>query len=214
MNALLALGTGFVVAALVHYASTLIALRKERSRARHQADRLAAYELASQELERALWTWRDVFDHFGAYVKTDPKLDRLLFVLSQKLPGYARELPKLLLPLPASLVDRDNVRAFSYEFEDGRELDQLVKDINDPVFNALWSVRSPAAVAEMFRHGLFLALGYPHAVAAWRPDGVNLELSPFKEPGYPNWGLRPVEALPRSFDGLWKKWRALKPHSR
>lgn len=213
MHALFALGTGFIVAALIHYVSTLIALRKERLRARYQADQLAAYELASEELERAFWTWRDVFDHFGTYVEMDPKLGRLLFLLAQKLPGYARDLPARLLPLPDDIVDRENFRPFSDEFEDGDRIDQLVKDVNDPVFNALWSARTPSAIAEMLRHGLFLAFGYPHAVAAWSPDGVNLKLPAFKEPGYTNWGMRNAESLPKAFDDLWEKWRKLRAHS-
>jgi len=214
MHALLALGTGFVVATLIHYASTLIALRKERLRARHQADRLAAYELVSEELERVLWTWRDVFDHFGTYVEMDPKLNRLLFLLAQKLPRYARDLPARLLPLRTDIVDRESLRPFSDGFEDGERIDHLVRDINDPVFNALWSARTPSAIAEMLRHGLFLAFGYPHAVAAWSPDGVNLKLPTFKEPGYMNWGMRNTESLPESFGGLWEEWRKLRPHAR
>lgn len=212
MHTLLPLVTGFIVTMLIYHVRGL--LRKERQRVQRQADRLAAYELASAELERALWSWRDVFDHFGAYVEMDPKLARLLFLLAQKLPAYARELPNRLMPLHADVIDRNNLRSFSYEFEDGHELGLLVKDINDPVFNALWSARSPSAIAEMLRHGLFLAFGYPFAVASWSPDGVNLKLPPFKEPGYVNWGMRNVESLPQSFGGLWEKWRKLKPHSR
>lgn len=211
MHIFLPLLTGFVVTAFVYFARGV--LRKERMRARYQADRLAAYELASEELERALWSWRDVFDHFATYVEMDPKLARLLFLLANKLPAYARELPNLLRPLSADVVDQSNLRPFTYGFEDGEQLDQLVKDINDPVFNALWSARTPSAIAEMLRHGLFLAFGYPYAVAAWSPDDVNLKLPPFKEPGYMNWGMRNTESLAESFGGLWEKWRKLRPHS-
>jgi hypothetical protein len=207
--------------AVTFFFSTLYAfatLRRDRRSAGQRIafynGRLSAHNLAIDELGRALWSFRNIFDHVGAYLPMDGRLNDLLFRVANQLPAYAQQLPHMLEPLPDHVAPEQRVSVtprLSRELEDGSTIDVLVKSINDPVFNRLWEARTPAALTEMLRHGLFLALGYGHSVAAWSPEGVNLQLTE-KDPGYPNWGCVKLEVLDRHKD-LWTRWRALKTGS-
>jgi len=193
--------------------TTLAALAKLcmlRKRAQRDQRELESYKAAYAELSSVIYSIRNIFDHFDTYVDTDEKLGRFLWQLGMSFPQYVEELPGMLQPLPPgapSEVREGALPSLPFAFRDGRELDKMVNDINDPVFNRLWEIRSPAAIGEMLRHGLFLSFGYTDAVAMWKPDGVNLNIKP-ADVGYTNWGLRPLEAL-RQFDQVWRKWRTL-----
>ncbi|MBC8738588.1 hypothetical protein F6X40_17660 [Paraburkholderia sp. UCT31] len=196
-------------------AAILIKSRVTQASARNELklvkDELTGHEMAVVELATAMLSFRNVFDHFSAYVKMDERLGRLLFLLANSLPAYAESLPQMLLPIPPSapyLNPATAVPEMPWRLQDNEVAAQLVKAINDPVFNALWETRTPSAICEMLRHGLFLAFGYPHSVARWSPEGVNLELPPANDPGYTNWGMLPVERLVPRHQQLWEKWRA------
>ena len=169
---------------------------------------LGGHELANRQLADALWSQRNIFDHIGSYVPMDPRLNQLLFELANALPRYARQLPDILTPIPEYCrenITESTVPDLPREFRDGEGIDLRVKDINDPVFNILWEARTPWAISEMLRHGLFLAFGYTHSVAAWSPEGVNLKVTE-KDPGYTNWGCLKLEAL-KGHKSLWANWR-------
>jgi len=182
---------------------------KERARTLELERRsLEGYKLSHEELSRVSWSYRNMFDHFHAYVPTDEKLAEFVWRLGVTFPRYVEELPHLLRPLPPDVpeaVRETAVPQLPVEFRDGGELDSMVKAINDPVFKRLWEIRTPAAIGEMLRHGVFLSFGYPHSVALWKAEGVNLELK-LGEPGYANWGCRTLESLD-SYRQTWHKWR-------
>jgi len=200
--------------------TTLAALIRNHKLARRAASQqfelklkkseLENFKDAHAELERASWSIRNIFDHFGTYVDADEKLVEFLWRLGTRFPKYVHALPGMLTPLGPQVSQEERNTAkpnLPFEFRDNEELDLMVRAINDPVFNRLWAVRTPAAISEMLRHGIFLSFGYTHAVAAWSPEGVNLEIKNRAEPGYTNWGCRTLESLD-SFDQLWKHWRS------
>jgi len=192
-----------VLATALYFKRSSQGLADHNERLEH---RLAATEVAHEEACRALYTWRNVFDHIGTYVPMDPKLRDLLFAVANEIPMYTRYLSRNL----AYLRDPADARVsfvLTPKLQDGERIDRLVRAINDPVFNVLWASRTPSALSEMLRHGLFLAMGYPHAVAQWAGDGVHLELPAMKSPGYTNWGCRTVQSLPKWVDYMWTQWR-------
>lgn len=205
VNVYCLLTTFFAIACLTGWTLSAYGRRKDTQKHRTHVD---VSKDTTREITRCFGTLRDIFDHFGNYVEMDPKLNDLLFAVSNILPQYTQELHEVVKTLRMhgtkgfESINRD--RLLPSALHDGNRIDELVKEINDPVFNSLWETRTPTALCEMLRHGLFLSLGYGESVAAWSPDGVNLSLN-LKDPGYQNWGMLPLWALKRK-NLTWERW--------
>jgi hypothetical protein len=136
--------------------------------------RLNAQLLANQEAQRVAESIRAVFQ--GMAPRTaDPRLSRLMVAFSQCLPGYVAELPALLAAKSVFPSLNGFVSAPTYflssELRDAGTLDKMVAELNDPVLNMLWEIRSPSALSEMLRYCLELAQGGNPGVAGWsQPD--------------------------------------------
>jgi hypothetical protein len=202
------IGLGILLIALVflHYGVLLSVISQLKQARQELADRKAVNDLVRRQTESVLWSWRDVFDHLPAYIPMDERLNSLLFTLARGLPDYIASLGDKAFLDEGELVTCDRESVLPRLFRDGDSADQLVRAINDPVLNALWSVRSPQAISEMLRHGLFLTLGYPHAVMEWQPEGINIPLPEMKDPGYTNWGCKRADWYVDQLESFWDKW--------
>ncbi|WP_434715862.1 hypothetical protein [Paraburkholderia sp. A3RO-2L] len=210
--AVISIGLLLIGLVLSHYGVLLSVISQLKQARRDLEERLELDELIRKQIERVLWSWRDVFDHLPTYVPMDERLSGLLFTLARGLPGYVADLGTKVFD-DEGLVTCDRECALPVLFHDGGPADQLVKAVNDPVMNALWAVRSPQAVSEMLRHGLFLALGYPLAVMEWSRDGINIELPEMRDPGYTNWGCKRADWYVEQLEGFWKAWLTATPTS-
>lgn len=170
-----------------------LAMRLDAKRQREDVARLDA---ALAEAGRVLWSFRDLFDHAGAYVGGSPELKRLAFWLASALPHYVEDLPCVSA---RAEVTRDFpiLRGFG-------DIEYLVKKINDPVLIILWEIRTPSALSEMLRHTYFLNFGYPNAVVGeWDRSAISIEIPDQFEPNYTNWGALSIAGLQEKTGRYW-----------
>lgn len=171
----------------------------------------AIQQRALREATRVLWSYRDIFDHYGRYVAEPSELHELMFRLGHALPNYVGRLPSLLQSHPAD-GPMPPLEDFAHQLGlPGRldPIDGLVRRINDPVLDQLWAIRTPIALADMLRHAFFLSLGYPYALTGdWEGTGVGIPLPVFFDPPGGNFGALTKEALGRKACQPW----APRPH--
>jgi hypothetical protein len=155
--------------------------------------RFNAQLLASQEAQRVAESIRDTLQGQAPHLLKDARLSRLLAALAQSLPGYIAELPSLLAAKPV-FPSIDGVAAtptyfLSGKLRDGGSLDELVRELNDPVLSMLWDIRTPSALCEMMRYGLDSAGGDVRVIAGWSHLGH-------------------AQDVARKHRALWNKWGA------
>jgi hypothetical protein len=146
----------------------------------------AMQDLLAAETARALRVIKDLFDNLPHYRDADPKLNELLSQVAAALARYPNFLANVAYAKLSAGTATDRLfgeAGVPPELGLGPDspMARLVQEIDDPVFNRLWEIRTPSALCEMLRHGFFLAYGFPYAVARVEGYSSNLRLPPLLE---------------------------------
>lgn len=171
---------------------------------------LNTHQAVIEHTSQAMYSFRNIFDHYSNYTPVPPALDTVMFEISTALGSVIQRLPRFLPAIQAAYPDQpERFEALLDELtlkQSGQfvEIRKALAEINDPVLNELWSVRTPTALTEMLRHSLFLSFGYGQAVSGdWSPEGIGIELPPMRDPGYVNWGAGFKANLRKKHMRLW-----------